>query len=538
MATQTSSASSALDEIRALLITKCEDPFDLDAYSCIGIAGKKSRPRLCGNPRGLQRRADAKYFKVYFSELKEYTRDDTFYNDTKTFLSALYCSKHLEQVMGNFKFWKQGLSPITLQEVVEPRPASSSDKASTSVIQSIEACPEKPDCLPPRDDQVKEPTKESTKETDDTDDSSILTMSSTETSTVSSPEDSTIYSSVTTPDSTFHELDDSLDNVYQEREDSPVLDPELESVLEELKKNSPRDMLEEVNRECNLIRRRSRIIHHVDKKFSTNDRKEGLVYALFHENGNVKVGWTTEQTVEQRLQHPHNCYASGTKVYYQSPERFVGAYRVETLVKADLRDMRVVGACDRCGRNHTEWFKADKDNVIKSIEDWTAFVRGVYDIDGGLNEVGQKTMEVICPARSAAVVEAYKQALAQHSIPEVREASPDAVILSPEDKKIQDVESPGKETIDHPSNKSEASSDVKPRSNLAKIRSKTMDKFKRFQAYLFDRVHTLSGKINSGEIPKVARGAVGRIFDLDVEVFTSAEEGTKKAGIKFIFRRS
>ncbi|KAH8805055.1 hypothetical protein F5884DRAFT_798314 [Xylogone sp. PMI_703] len=523
MATQSLSASTALDEIRTLLVTNCEDPFDLDARGCIGIAEKGTNPRPCKNPRGEQRQIQAKKDKLYFSELKVYSRKDkVFCNRVELFLGHLYCWQHTQQVMGNFKLWKKGHFPPASPKTIDLSPTSLLDSVSASVLPSIEACPE---YLPAGDDQTKEPTGE----TEDPEVLSILTKSSAEPSNVSSLEDSTLDSSVTTPDSTFHEPTDSLNNADQEREESPESDPEFERVLVEMKNKSPPNRLDEVKMECDLLRRRSRIIHHINKKPGVNDTKPGLVYALLHENGNIKVSWTVEETVEQALKQSHNCAGSDVNICYQSSKRFIGAYRVDTLVKADLRHKRLVETCDRCGSDHI-WFKTNKDDVIESIKNWTTFVCGVYDADGSLNEVGQRTVDIISPASSAVVVKAYSHALAQYPIPETSETPLDAVDTPSIERGTQDVEPSGENTVDDLLNESEAGSDVRSRTRWT-------SKLRRLSARMSDKFHSLLVKINIKEVPEVAQGAMERIFDQDIEVSSSTEGSTNKTRKRDRLRR-
>lgn len=536
MTAQNSSAPSVLDEIKSLLVTKYEDPFDLDLDCCVGISYQKSNPRPCRNHRGEAKRNNAEYHKLYFSQLKEYQQDDhEFCERVKTFLEAIHCHEHIGQVMKNFEDWKQGRFAKTS---TEPETISSSDcNVLISNISSNDAAPRNSNYLAAENEQAKEPGEEA----EEYEELSVLTTSSTKTSTFSSPEDSTLHSEVTSPGSTLHELgeaslvtprqedeEDEEDEENQEDEvDVSVLDPKLEGVLEELTNSAPPEMREEVIEKSNLMRRRSRIIHHIDKKFSPKDGIEGIVYVLLHDNGNVKVGWTKKQTVDERLQHPNNCYAFGTVPYYRSSKPFVGAYRVETLVKADLRDKRVVEKCDRCGRIHTEWFRADRDDVVKSVKNWTTFVCGSY-ADGALNEAGRETMDRICPASSTAIVKAYQEVSGHGSVLEIMEALSHPVTLHPEDIQNQDAESSVEEPIDSPPAESEPNADAKSKTRFAKVASKSTVTYKKFRTRLSDGLQKLAEKIRPAEIPEAGRAAMERIFDINYKPPASPESRQEK----------
>ncbi|KAI0120953.1 hypothetical protein BJ170DRAFT_737433 [Xylariales sp. AK1849] len=123
------------------------------------------------------------------------------------------------------------------------------------------------------------------------------------------------------------------------------------------------------------------LIRTIEKDFEKLDNKEGVVYVLADKQSDAhyKVGWTTKSDVTERLAQSKNC-TRGCRIIFQTEkgDSFVGAHRVERLVQADLcRQRRRLRGCADCdGKQlHNEWFEVSEEEVLASVQQWTAFVR-------------------------------------------------------------------------------------------------------------------------------------------------------------------
>ncbi|RYO86868.1 hypothetical protein DL766_001111 [Monosporascus sp. MC13-8B] len=143
------------------------------------------------------------------------------------------------------------------------------------------------------------------------------------------------------------------------------------------------------------------LIRTIESAFSTEDRKEGIVYILA-DNDNpdyFKVGFTA-RTPAERLADRSNCSKDWRVVWPPEPhEGFVGAHRVEALVHADLRQQRNrVRNCQGChGKTaHKEVFAAPEEVVLHSVQLWTTFVRRLPAYENGtLTAKGQEFLDMI-----------------------------------------------------------------------------------------------------------------------------------------------
>jgi hypothetical protein len=90
----------------------------------------------------------------------------------------------------------------------------------------------------------------------------------------------------------------------------------------------------------------------VEKELTEADKDEGIVYILRHINNEryLKLSWTREQTVEERINQPRkNCYRFNTELAFSSEEHFSGAYRVKRLVQAEMRQKNIkIFQCKYC----------------------------------------------------------------------------------------------------------------------------------------------------------------------------------------------
>ena len=114
------------------------------------------------------------------------------------------------------------------------------------------------------------------------------------------------------------------------------------------------------------------------KKPAENEVSPGIVH-VFTAPGNegfVKVGFTTQDVKKRHEQWRKDCNRESALLYplEQVPQKVKHADRVERLVHAELMEHRVRIYCERCGRQHIEWFEVGADLAIASVKKWSLWM--------------------------------------------------------------------------------------------------------------------------------------------------------------------
>ncbi|KAL5093386.1 hypothetical protein Trisim1_011190 [Trichoderma cf. simile WF8] len=128
--------------------------------------------------------------------------------------------------------------------------------------------------------------------------------------------------------------------------------------------------------------------------------KEGTVYILEHKNipGLYKIGFSTIGA-EQRLRQSRNCYGTDTKIIHETESKFRGARQAEKIIQAQLlHDNILIGACEKCGGGHREWFEADKDKIFETVTTIETFVQmPAYVKTDGEWKLSAEAYEIVGP---------------------------------------------------------------------------------------------------------------------------------------------
>ncbi|KAK3934597.1 hypothetical protein QBC46DRAFT_399421 [Diplogelasinospora grovesii] len=214
--------------------------------------------------------------------------------------------------------------------------------------------------------------------------------------------------------------------------------PELASFLNQLPDNRP-EVLGRVQRFNSVKSEKWPLLKAIETKFTVTDNKKGRVYIWTHikDERLVKIGFT-EQDSDARRRQSGNCYAKHTKPQWESPESFVGAFRVESIVQKDLREKNIaLESCADCKKAHKEWFAMDWRQAKQVIEVWTRFVTVAY-VNGRLSERAVENLEALCgriPGKLAAALSAEMgplQAEGLTIVSEESEAGQQTIILDDE----------------------------------------------------------------------------------------------------------
>ncbi|EGX88106.1 Putative helicase A859L [Cordyceps militaris CM01] len=138
------------------------------------------------------------------------------------------------------------------------------------------------------------------------------------------------------------------------------------------------DMVDEEKSIVDEIRDTARELLNTDANRSRNEVNSGFIY-LYQVPGNdafVKIGFTGDVT--KRLEEwKKDCHRE--PVLYPLPAAAVAvphAHRVERLIHAELREHRVRLYCERCEKQHNEWFETSVDRAAAVIEKWLLWMRG------------------------------------------------------------------------------------------------------------------------------------------------------------------
>lgn len=111
-----------------------------------------------------------------------------------------------------------------------------------------------------------------------------------------------------------------------------------------------------------------------------NEVHSGFVY-LYKVPGNdafVKVGFTTGSVQDRFKKWKKYCNRDPTVLYPISTaaKTVVHAHRVERLVHAELMEHRIRHYCERCEKQHVEWFEVSADAAIAAVKKWSLWTAG------------------------------------------------------------------------------------------------------------------------------------------------------------------
>ncbi|KAK8102979.1 hypothetical protein PG984_016125 [Apiospora sp. TS-2023a] len=348
---------------------------------CPGIT-TYSDARRCGKKHGplLREKIDAQ-IKVFGDERIFRYEETEFRERVKVFFQTTHCQHHWEFPHKRFTAWIKD------------------QKCTTQQLEN--------DMHPDRemDEETKNDPLSSGSENDGvTEELSSLSISPSQESEISFSSMSDADTVLTTPDATpLSQIDHILSCDPESRPETPCPAPDIpcdpdKEVEEPNNDDGEVPPLDDENMmDTKLLRRRTlkigkisllRAIHH---GWTARDSEEGKVYIWTHNQHSdiIKIGWSASAGGSaQRHAQPGNCYGINTTPFWESPEAFVGAYRVEQIVQKQLQENNTAVECgaSKCVARHREWFRCDTEEAKTQIMLWTRLLaEGFYERcgDGG-----------------------------------------------------------------------------------------------------------------------------------------------------------
>jgi hypothetical protein len=420
-------SSPVLEEIKTILVAVYPDTFPTD--KCLGTNKDLTK---CG--KYPMDRTSAAQRMEYLVSLGEVPHDKRFYKKVREFLAYSHCHHHQNAVFVKFENWKtergDRATSTPTSPVVDENPNEDQSGANPLAPNPVAQTPKK--------------TTDGETTNDDEQDTNSDIFSSTTISPSQESENafSTISpasTALTTPAQTPFEEDPTSKRLdaFGDAESYPgtpsrvarkpsesVMEPaeaankELDDVLDQ-HSDQGTEGLGRISRRFKSVKTKNwPLLKAIESKFTDMDNKKGRVYVWTHETikGVVKIGFTAEGSTPRHKQ-AGNCYATDTKRQWESSEPFIGAFRVETIVRYNLRDKNIdLKSCSQCNKAHKEWFKMEWMDAVKSIETWTEFVTRAYK-DGRLSEEGEQIMNDLCKPRP----ENFLDALAAKNIGPVQD---------------------------------------------------------------------------------------------------------------------
>lgn len=140
------------------------------------------------------------------------------------------------------------------------------------------------------------------------------------------------------------------------------------------------DMIEENKSTLDEIRDIAKDQLKTDTEKSENEVNDGFVY-LYQVPGNehlVKIGFTAGSVATRLEKWKKDCHREPTALYPAAMTCTAAvphAHRVERLVHAELMEHRVRLYCERCGKQHVEWFEVPVEDAVRAIESWSGWMR-------------------------------------------------------------------------------------------------------------------------------------------------------------------
>ena len=400
--------SPVLEEIKTILVAVYPDTFHNPIDKCLGTTKKQAK---CNSSPALAKREIATRRMEYFISLSEVPHDERFYKKVKEFLEYSHCHRHQGPVFARFEDWKtkrdNRATSITKSPVVNEKPDGDQSGANPPVPNPVPQTPKK---------KTDGETTDMDEQDTNSDIFSSTTISPSQESESAFSTASPASTAPTTPAQTPFDEDpnsrrldafggaESYPGTPSRAASKPresAMDPvaannELADVIDQHSDQGV-EVLGRISRRFNSVRQKTwPLLKAIENKFTDTDYKKGRVYVWEHNTIKevVKIGFTAEGSGPRH--EPGNCYAKNTKPLWESSEPFIGAYRVETIVKSNLRDKNIeLVSCSQCDRAHKEWFKMDWMEAVKLIESWTQFVTMAYT-DGRLSGQGEQIMNKLC----------------------------------------------------------------------------------------------------------------------------------------------
>ncbi|KAF1816422.1 hypothetical protein P152DRAFT_454686 [Eremomyces bilateralis CBS 781.70] len=197
-------------------------------------------------------------------------------------------------------------------------------------------------------------------------------------------------------------IDDENDGASKEHN-------ELAGILREHHDLGP-ELLGRIDRRFKSVKSKKwPLMEAIEKRFTSMDGKKGKVYVWTNKDNSrfVKIGFTQHDS-DKRAAQPNNCYARNTVRHWESEVHFVGAYRVEQIVRRSLSERNIsLISCALCKTAHREWFEIDAKEAVMMVIQWTKFVIDAY-ADGRLNERGRRLMDRLCNIDTGALERALE----------------------------------------------------------------------------------------------------------------------------------
>ncbi|XWX01422.1 hypothetical protein V2A60_009450 [Cordyceps javanica] len=137
------------------------------------------------------------------------------------------------------------------------------------------------------------------------------------------------------------------------------------------------------------IRKTAEGLLNTDRDKSENEVNSGFVY-LYQVPGNdslVKIGFTTDDVAKRLEKWKKDCHREPAALYPAAAAAAAAAaatrstaiphaHRVERLVHAELMEHRVRLYCERCEKQHVEWFETSVERAVAVIEKWSRWIQG------------------------------------------------------------------------------------------------------------------------------------------------------------------
>ncbi|KAK7409074.1 hypothetical protein QQX98_008735 [Neonectria punicea] len=402
----------------SVLDTRYTNPLKSDFKLCLGVIA--SGKRQCRKQRSWKHSEEATRLVAQFSKLDQCPHDDDFYADVRKFLTCTHCDIHINDVEQKFMNWKRlrhkSVSTEPAEEEIDPESGQAMTIGTTSAGDRVATHSD----LPPFDFDQPESSQPASTVNGLEKDFRDLAVTPTQTSLVSVAESSDVDTTMVAPDSpSAEDINDSNQKPTPQMELVLISPPKghTNPSEEETRRMEGEIEAEEddpvlaarCKRRYTVNRSKSKLVHHINRRFDRDDKSPGIVYVLRHlgSDGCMKVG-ITRQTDDplEKIKESESCYAKDCEIVFQSKEKFLGASKVERLVTETLRQNRhAVLECPYCDKVHAGWFQVTEAEVIAAIEAWTAFVTSPAYKDGTLSEIGHRMADLLVDLRPQALDE-------------------------------------------------------------------------------------------------------------------------------------
>jgi hypothetical protein len=378
-------ASSVLDEIKTILVTVYPDTFNTPVYRCLGTNNGNGKRCNINQPSKTTQLNDATRLLESFVVRIDILYDESIYEKIEQFLRYSHCHFHRDKVMVNFKDWKQKKMLALLDDTTTtvsnpPSPFESSDL---------------------------DPNAEDGRVSDRT----LQTPNNMEANMNAKGVNEVSVSSAAAPPNQESEL----------RPEMPIPSPgnpnyqivESNAIAEQFT-DIPSHLVDQGFEALGTLQRLNSIkekkwpmLKAIENKFTKMDFKIGRVYIWTHVTDKrlIKIGFTEKDSMG-RYKQSGNCYATTTEPRWETEQSFVGAYRVETIVRENLKERNIrLKSCANCTVAHKEWYQMDWSLAAKLIKEWAEFVTLAYKYeDGRLNELGRELVDELLVEASARLV--------------------------------------------------------------------------------------------------------------------------------------